>query len=64
VRIAIYDILGREVKTLVDEYQNAGYKSVFWEGIDNLGKSVSTGIYFYKIEAGDFVESKKLIILK
>lgn len=64
VRISIYDILGRIVKTLVNEFQEAGYKSVVWDGTNNSGSSVSTGLYIYKIEAGSFVDSKKMLLLK
>jgi len=64
VRLTIYNILGQKVRTLVYEDQEAGYKSVNWDGKDDLGKDVATGIYFYKIKAGEFTQSKKMVILK
>ena len=59
VTIKIYDILGREVKTLVNEYKNAGSYNVEFNA-----SNLSSGTYFYKITAGDFTEIKKLILLK
>lgn len=64
VKITIYNILGQKVRTVVDEDQEAGYKSVNWDGKDDQGKDVSTGIYFYQIKAGDFSVAKKMILLK
>jgi hypothetical protein len=64
VRIDIFNILGQRVITLVDEYQTAGYKSVLWDGNDATGNNVSTGIYFYTIEAGDYRASKKMLLIK
>jgi len=64
VSIAIYNILGRKIKTLVNENLSAGFKSITWDGTNSQGHSVSTGIYFYRIEADDFVESKKMLLLK
>jgi hypothetical protein len=64
VSINVYNILGQKVKTLVNEYQNAGYKSIIWDGRNDNGKTVSSGIYIYKIIAGDFVDKKKMVIIK
>ena len=64
VELKIVDILGREVITIVDRYQTAGPKSLIWNGIDESGFDVSSGIYFYIIQAGRNTESKKLIILR
>jgi hypothetical protein len=64
VRIVIYNILGQKVRALVDEDQEAGEKSVNWDGKDDLGKEVATGIYFYHIKAGDFSMVKKMVLLK
>lgn len=64
VSIIIYNILGQKVRTLVDENQQAGYKSVSWDGKDDQGKDIASGIYFYKIEAGDFSTVKKMVLLK
>jgi flagellar hook assembly protein FlgD len=62
--IIIYDMLGREVNTLVQESQTAGNKSVIWYGTDTNGKPVSSGIYFYQIQAGEYLQTKKIVLLK
>ena len=64
VKLKIVDILGREVITIVDQYQTAGPKSIIWNGTNASGFDVSSGIYFYKIQAGRNTESKKLLILR
>ncbi|MFQ6032962.1 MAG: T9SS type A sorting domain-containing protein, partial [Candidatus Zixiibacteriota bacterium] len=64
VRLTIYNILGQKVKTLVDERLRAGHKQVLWDGKNEKGKEVSSGIYFYRIQAGDFSETKKMTIIK
>jgi hypothetical protein len=64
VKIAIYNILGQHVKTLVDQmYQKGNYKIV-WDGSNRFGETVASGIYFVRIVAGDFVRSKKMVLLK
>ncbi len=64
VEIVIYDVLGQEVKTLVNEVQEAGYKNVEWNGMDNGGNVISSGIYFYRMKADNFIEVKKLMVIK
>ncbi len=64
VMIKIYDITGREVYTLVDQKMQPGKYSATWTSINNFGKSVASGVYFYRIVAGDFVESKKMILVR
>ena len=64
VKLIIYDITGREVKTLVNQMEDPGYKIVEWKGSDNLGNSVGTGMYFYRIKVGDKVQTKKMIFMK
>ena len=64
VNITIYDMLGNAVNNLVDANQSSGYKSIQWNATNNTGKPVSAGIYFYTIQAGDFVDTKKMILLK
>ena len=64
VNIYIYDILGRITKKLIDNPENAGFKSIQWDGTDNSGKNVPGGVYFYKIQAGKFSQTKKMILLK
>jgi flagellar hook assembly protein FlgD len=57
-------MLGRHVKTLVNQTQDAGFKSVIWDATNNQGKPVSAGVYLYQIQAGDFVQTKKMVLLK
>jgi VCBS repeat-containing protein len=64
VRITIYNVQGREIKVLVNQYQEAGYKSVRWNATNNYGKPISAGMYFYKIRAGEFTQTKKMVLLK
>ncbi len=64
VKVTIYNLLGQRVKTLVDEHQSAGYKTVHWEGKDERGVEVASGVYFYRIQAEEFVQTKKMLLLK
>ena len=64
VGLRIYDILGREVRELVNGVQKEGYYQVNWDGRNNQGKGVTSGIYFYQLNVRDFKESKKLVLIK
>jgi hypothetical protein len=64
VKIEIYNILGQKVRTLVDENLKAGHKAVDWDGSDDSGQEVASGIYFYRIETAEFSQSKKMLLLK
>jgi len=64
VKIAIYNILGQRVKTLLDKRESAGYKRVIWDGKNEKGKVVSSGIYFCRMETEEFVQTKKMLLLK
>lgn len=64
VKLNIYDSLGKLVKNLVDEYIQPGEYKVVWDGRNNNGMRVSSGIYFYQIITENFVGSKKMILLK
>jgi len=59
VRLEAYNILGQKVATLVDEKQKAGYKTIKWDA-----SSLSSGIYLYRLQAGDFVQTRKMVVLK
>ena len=63
VRLAIFDMLGNEVSTLVRSNQKTGFKSVQWDATDSMGRPVSAGIYLYQIQAGEFVQTKKMVLL-
>jgi len=62
--LRIYNILGQLVKEIVDNFESKGLKEVVWGGTNKYGKQVSTGVYFYKLTAGDFTDQKKLVIIR
>ena len=64
VNITIYDMLGKQVKTLINQTQDAGYRSVIWDATNDYGKPVSAGIYLYQIQAGEYMQTKKMVLLK
>jgi len=65
VTVSIYDLMGRKVRTLVyGEHQLAGYRQVMWNATNDLGQSVSAGMYIYMIQAGEFRQTKKMVLLK
>ena len=64
VKITIYDLIGVAVKNLVNEVQNEGNKFIRWNATNNQGQPVSAGVYLYSIEAGEFRQTKKMILLK
>jgi hypothetical protein len=64
VRIEIFDILGRSVKTLINSKQNLGAHEILWNGLNNAGKSVSGGIYFYQLKTDNYSQTKKMLFLK
>ena len=63
-KIAIYNLKGQKVKTLIDKPMEKGVHSIIWDGKDNSGNFVSSGLYFYKLKAGGFNSTKKMILLK
>ena len=64
VKIEVYNVLGQKVATLVDELQTPGFKSIQWDGTDQFGQPLSSGTYIYRIQAGDFVRTRKMTMLK
>ena len=64
VDITIYDMFGNVVHNFVNANEFPGYKSIQWNAINNQGEPVPAGIYLYKIHAGDFIDTKKMILLK
>jgi len=64
VTIVIYNMLGRTLRQLVNNTQEAGYKSVVWNSKDDSGKPVSAGIYLYQIRADGYTQSRKMLLLK
>ena len=64
VRLTIYDLVGNVITSLVNKDESPGYKSVRWNATNNQGQPVSAGVYLYRFEAGDFGQTKKMILLK
>ena len=64
VNITIYDMMGRVVKTLINDQQTTGYGSLQWNATNDFGNPVSAGVYLYQIRAGDFVQTRKMVLLK
>lgn len=64
VQLVIYNILGQKVKTLVDGLQPKGYKTVTWDGTNQSGEKVASGIYFYTLQTDSFSHTKKMVLLK
>jgi PKD repeat protein len=64
VHLTVHNILGQTVKTLVDGYQEAGYKNVIWYGDDETGAQVSSGVYFYRLDAGGRSQIRKMLKLQ
>jgi hypothetical protein len=63
-RLIVYNILGQLVTTLVDEYKTVGSYTVYWDGRSDNGRQVSSGIYFCRLEAGDYADTKKMVLLR
>lgn len=64
VSLKVFNLAGQEVKTLVNENQSAGSKQVTWDGRDNNGRQVASGIYLYQLQAGTQMQTKKMVLLK
>jgi len=64
VTIDIYNLLGRRISTIVDEYQTAGYKSVIWNSRNSKGDAVSSGIYFYRLTTSEISFTKQMTLIK
>ena len=62
--ITIYDMMSRIVKIMVTDEQSAGIKSVQWDATESFGKPVSAWVYLYQIQAGEFIQTKKRVLLK
>ena len=64
VSINIYDVMGRKIKSLINNNQVAGFRSVKWDATNNIGQPVSAGMYIYTIQAGEFRQTRKMVLLK
>ena len=64
VNVSIYNVLGQRVITLLDKKQEYGYHTLTWNGTNSFGKQMATGVYFAKMSAGKFTQTKKMLLLK
>jgi flagellar hook assembly protein FlgD len=64
VTLEVYNVLGQRVRTLVSEEQDSGLHRVQWNGENQYGERVGSGVYFYRIEAGSFTETRKLVLVR
>jgi hypothetical protein len=64
VKLEVFNVLGQKITTLVDDRQTAGYYNLIWDGTNESGQVVSSGIYMYKLIAGDNALIKKMLLLK
>ncbi|CUT05833.1 FlgD immunoglobulin-like domain containing protein, partial [Candidatus Kryptobacter tengchongensis] len=64
VKIEIYNLAGQKIKTLIDSYLNAGRYTVQWNGTDDNGTRVASGVYIYRLIAGNNTIARKMILLK
>ncbi|MCX6828212.1 MAG: T9SS type A sorting domain-containing protein [candidate division Zixibacteria bacterium] len=64
IKIEVYNLLGQSVRVLLNAHKSSGNYRITWDGKDSSGRSVSSGIYFYRFQAGDYVETKKMVLMK
>jgi hypothetical protein len=64
VELTVYDLLGRKVSTLVDQYLTVGNHDVTWNGRSDKGENMASGVYFYRLQAGEFSETKRMLLMK
>ena len=64
VDISIYNLLGRRLKTIAEGMKDGGDHSVIWDGTDENGIPAATGVYMYRLKAGDYIETRKMLLLK
>ena len=64
VTVTVYNVIGQQIRTLVDRSQSAGTHQVIWDGTDRNGRQSPTGVYFYRFKAGDYTETRKMVLIK
>jgi flagellar hook assembly protein FlgD len=64
VTLNIFNALGQHVRTLVNGVQEPGFYEQYWDGCDESGQQVSSGIYFYRLTAGEFSRTKRMVLMK
>ncbi|MBW7995439.1 MAG: T9SS type A sorting domain-containing protein [Candidatus Glassbacteria bacterium] len=64
VKLNVFNLRGQLIRTLVDQEQGPGTYNVNWDGTDERGRQIGSGVYFYRLVAGDFVSTRKMVVLK
>jgi len=64
VKISIYNLVGRQIRELVNEYKEAGFYTIQWDGKNQAGRRVASGTYIYQMRAGGFIQSQKMVVTK
>jgi hypothetical protein len=64
VKIEIFNLTGQRIKVLLDEFVEAGPQEVIWDGRNNYGNQVASGVYFYRMSAKNFSQTKKMVLIK
>ncbi len=64
VRLVVYDLLGQEVRILRERVHQAGYYAMRWDGRDSLERNVGSGVYVVRMQVGDFVEAKTMVLMR
>ena len=64
VRLEVFDALGQKIKTLVAESLSAGSHQVRWHSVNESGQPVSSGVYFYRLHAGDYTQMRRMLLIK
>jgi hypothetical protein len=64
VELSIYNVLGQKIRTLMDKNMQAGSHSIHWNGLDNRERALPSGLYFYRIKAGNKTDSRRMILIK
>ena len=64
VNLSIYNLMGQKIRSLSSEMMTPGYHAIIWDGTNDMGSQVSTGMYFYSIQSSEFQATKKMLFLK
>jgi len=62
--VNVYNVRGQLVRALVNDYRESGTHTVVWDGRDNSGVNVGSGVYFYQMRVGDFSETRRMLLMK
>ena len=63
VSLTVFNISGQKIRTLIDDFRSKGLHTVIWDGRDNVGRNVGTGIYFYRLQRNDMVDMRKMLLI-